>query len=139
MVFSYRLNQIHEAGALIIKELSAKQIWCFYGAMGSGKTTLIKEICKQLGVTDVVSSPTFSLVNQYKTNCGKVVYHFDFYRIKTIAEVYDIGYENYFYNNHLCLVEWPEFIEELIPQGISARIKLTVNKNGRQLQIIPTL
>lgn len=88
----------------------------FYGAMGAGKTTLIKDLCHRMGVTDEVNSPTFAIVNEYVTEEGEPVYHFDFYRIKRLEEAYDIGYENYFYSGHLCLIEWPELIEPLLPE-----------------------
>lgn len=87
----------------------------FYGTMGAGKTTLIKNLCHKMGVTDEVNSPTFAIVNEYVTDDGTPVYHFDFYRIKRIEEAYDIGYENYFYSGCLCLIEWPELIEPLLP------------------------
>ena len=88
----------------------------FYGSMGAGKTTLIKNLCHRMGVTDEVNSPTFAIVNEYVTEEGESVYHFDFYRIKKLEEAYDIGYENYFYSGNLCLIEWPEMIEPLLPQ-----------------------
>lgn len=87
----------------------------FYGMMGAGKTTLIKDLCHRMGVTDEVNSPTFAIVNEYVTVEGTPVYHFDFYRIKKLEEAYDIGYENYFYSGNLCLIEWPELIEPLLP------------------------
>ena len=88
----------------------------FYGSMGAGKTTLIKNLCHRMGVTDEVNSPTFAIVNEYVTEEGESVYHFDFYRIKKLEEAYDIGYENYFYSGYLCLIEWPEMIEPLLPE-----------------------
>lgn len=88
----------------------------FYGPMGAGKTTLIKDLCHRMGVTDEVNSPTFAIVNEYVTDEGESVYHFDFYRIKKLEEAYDIGYENYFYSGNLCLIEWPELIEPLLPE-----------------------
>ena len=90
-------------------------IIAFYGSMGAGKTTLIKNLCHRMGVTDEVNSPTFAIVNEYVTEEGESVYHFDFYRIKKLEEAYDIGYENYFYSGRLCLIEWPELIEPLLP------------------------
>ncbi len=103
------------AVATAIIELSQMhKLVAFYGQMGAGKTTLIKQICAQLGVMQEVSSPTFALVNEYETNNKQIVYHFDFYRIKNLEEVYDIGYEDYFYSNNLCLMEWPENIEALL-------------------------
>ena len=97
--------------------------------MGVGKTTFIKEICKNLLVDDNVSSPTFSIVNQYKTKENKIIYHFDFYRLETEEEAYDMGYEEYFFQNDLCLIEWPEKIEGLIPEDI---IKVILTKKGEQ-------
>lgn len=91
-------------------------IIAFYGPMGAGKTTLIKNLCHRMGVTDEVNSPTFAIVNEYVTEESESVYHFDFYRIKKLEEVYDIGYENYFYSGNLCLLEWPEMIEPLMPE-----------------------
>ncbi len=91
-------------------------IIAFYGSMGAGKTTLIKNLCHKIGVTDEVNSPTFAIVNEYVTEKGESVYHFDFYRIKKLEEAYDIGYENYFDSGNLCLIEWPEMIEPLMPE-----------------------
>jgi len=116
------------AVATAIIELSqTHKLVAFYGQMGAGKTTLIKQICAQLGVMQEVSSPTFALVNEYETNNQQIVYHFDFYRIKNLEEVYDIGYEDYFYSNNLCLMEWPENIEPLLQneQVIKVHIKPT--------------
>ncbi|MHA4893801.1 tRNA (adenosine(37)-N6)-threonylcarbamoyltransferase complex ATPase subunit type 1 TsaE [Pedobacter sp. PWIIR3] len=98
--------------AAIVKE---NKICLFYGDMGAGKTTLIKSICAALSVQETVSSPTFSIVNEYHAG-DQVIYHFDFYRIKSIQEAFDIGYEDYFYSGNICLVEWPEKIQELIPE-----------------------
>ncbi len=99
-------------------------IMAFYGQMGAGKTTLIKNICRKLGVSEEVNSPTFALVNEYFTDEGESVFHFDFYRIKKLEEVYDIGYEDYFYGDALCLLEWPELIAPLMPEHY---IKVTIN------------
>jgi len=96
---------------------TSKQINClaFYGEMGAGKTTLIKAICNELGVIENVTSPTFSLVNEYVTTENELIYHFDFYRLNKTSEAFDLGYEEYFYSGKLCLIEWPEKIEQLIP------------------------
>jgi tRNA threonylcarbamoyladenosine biosynthesis protein TsaE len=99
----------------VLDAADEKKVIAFYGEMGAGKTTLIKVICDKLGIKETVSSPTFSLVNEYYTATGEKVYHFDFYRINNISEVYDMGYEDYFYSGHYCLVEWPEKIKELLP------------------------
>ena len=101
----------------IVSAISEKRIVLFYGEMGSGKTTLIKEICKQLGVTDSMSSPTFSLVNQYQTPDHKTMYHFDLYRIKNIEECLDIGMEEYLYSGHYCFIEWPDIALPLMPSN----------------------
>ena len=92
------------------------KIFAFYGAMGAGKTTFVKALCEAMGVTDTVNSPTFAIVNEYDTPSGCPIYHFDFYRIKRLAEVYDMGYEDYFYGRGLCFIEWPELVEELLPE-----------------------
>ncbi|MDE6482979.1 MAG: tRNA (adenosine(37)-N6)-threonylcarbamoyltransferase complex ATPase subunit type 1 TsaE [Rikenellaceae bacterium] len=113
------------------------RIVLFYGSMGAGKTTLIKAVCEALGVEDTVTSPTFALVNEYRTAEDKPVYHFDFYRIERIEEAYDLGYEEYFYSGGLCLVEWPEKIEPLIPyDDPSVRlstVSITVNEKGARI------
>lgn len=105
-------------------EAKSSNLILFSGEMGAGKTTLIKELCKHLGVKDEVSSPTFSLVNEYRGTSGKI-YHFDLYRIQSEEELYDIGYEDYFYSGYLCLVEWPEMASGIIPENhISVKIRV---------------
>jgi tRNA threonylcarbamoyladenosine biosynthesis protein TsaE len=86
--------------------------------MGAGKTTMIKALCRELGVTDIVQSPSFSIINEYKTNRGEPIFHFDFYRIKKLEEVFDIGYEEYLYSGFYCFIEWPELMEELLPEDV---------------------
>ncbi len=113
----------------ILSSFKGKRLFAFQGTMGAGKTTLIKEICRQLQVVEVVNSPTFSLVNEYTTAAGGFVYHFDFYRIKKIEEAYDFGYEEYFFGEGICLIEWPEVIEELIPEDTVA-VKIDLLPNG---------
>jgi tRNA threonylcarbamoyladenosine biosynthesis protein TsaE len=108
------LNDLPIVAKAIIQLSDTHKLVAFYGQMGAGKTTLIKQICYQLGVIQEVSSPTFALVNEYETSTQQIVYHFDFYRIKNLEEVYDIGYEDYFYSNNICLMEWPENIEPLL-------------------------
>jgi len=100
----------------LLSELGNERIFAFEGKMGAGKTTLIKSFCEVLGVEDIVSSPTFSLVNVYNDSDGKNIYHFDFYRIKKLEEVFDIGYEEYFYSGDYCLIEWPEMVKQLMPE-----------------------
>ncbi|MCQ2309249.1 MAG: tRNA (adenosine(37)-N6)-threonylcarbamoyltransferase complex ATPase subunit type 1 TsaE [Bacteroidales bacterium] len=100
---------------LLLSWRDKSDIIAFYGPMGAGKTTLIKNLCHRMGVTDEVNSPTFALVNEYLTE-NDSIFHFDFYRIKRLEEVFDIGYEDYFYSGHLCLLEWPELIDPLMPE-----------------------
>ena len=123
------ISELKSAALQLIQYKKNKNIICFYGEMGVGKTTFIKEICKNLLVDDNVMSPTFSIVNQYKTKQNKIIYHFDFYRLETEEEAYDMGYEEYFFQNDLCLIEWPEKIEGLIPEDI---IKVILTKKGEQ-------
>ncbi|NQV01788.1 MAG: tRNA (adenosine(37)-N6)-threonylcarbamoyltransferase complex ATPase subunit type 1 TsaE [Bacteroidia bacterium] len=99
------------------------RIFAFYGAMGAGKTTFIKALCRELGVEDEALSPTFAIINEYHTHEDIPVYHFDFYRINKLEEVYDIGYEEYLYSGHYCFLEWPELIEELLPEET---VKVTI-------------
>lgn len=116
------LSQVSEC---LIQMSREANVIAFYGAMGAGKTTLIKNLCHKLGVSDEVNSPTFAIVNEYLDQEQNSIYHFDFYRIKKIEEAYDIGYENYFYSDSLCLIEWPEMIEPLLPDKyIRVDIKL---------------
>ncbi len=103
------------AAALSGQDDGSARIVLFYGSLGAGKTTLIKAVCEALGVEDTVTSPTFAIVNEYRTGDGEPVYHFDFYRTERVEEAYDLGYEEYFYSGKLCLVEWPEKIDALIP------------------------
>ncbi len=113
------------AAELIIERSRRRRVVAFYGEMGAGKTTLIREICLLLGVGDSVTSPTFAIVNQYVSADSETVYHFDFYRIDKIEEAFDMGYEEYFYSGRLCLVEWPEKIEPLLPED-TMRIKIEI-------------
>lgn len=115
---SFEINSVEELSQvsdLLMSWRDKSNIIAFYGPMGAGKTTLIKNLCHRMGVTDEVNSPTFALVNEYPTN-SESIFHFDFYRIKRLEEVFDIGYEDYFYSGHLCLLEWPELIDPLMPE-----------------------
>ncbi|QCX38843.1 tRNA (adenosine(37)-N6)-threonylcarbamoyltransferase complex ATPase subunit type 1 TsaE [Aureibaculum algae] len=125
---NYTIDQLQEVASQIIDSASSK-ILLFYGEMGVGKTTLIKEIVKQLGLDDVVSSPTFSLVNEYVSNEGERIYHFDFYRINDEEEALDMGVEEYFDSNNWCLIEWPENIKNLLPLKAD-KISLSANEDG---------
>jgi tRNA threonylcarbamoyladenosine biosynthesis protein TsaE len=131
---NYSLENLSEVAAELISSAKNKTL-LFYGQMGVGKTTLIKEICKQLDVLDTISSPTFSLVNEYETSKNEKVFHFDFYRITQEEEALDIGIEEYFDNNDWCLIEWPENIENLLPFN-SVEIHLSILENqNRNIQI----
>lgn len=112
------LSDLDEVADEILSSLGERSVVLFRGEMGAGKTTLISRIAARMGVEDSVTSPTFALVNQYEGRGGRRIYHFDFYRIDRIEEVYDLGYEEYFYSGDLCLVEWPEKIEELLPDDV---------------------
>lgn len=105
-----------------------EKIFVFEGEMGAGKTTFIKSFCETLGVTDVVSSPTFSIVNEYKGK-NEGIYHFDFYRIKNLNEAFDLGYEEYFYSGNICLIEWPEKVTDLLPDGF-IKVKINIAKDN---------
>lgn len=131
---TYSLEDIPVVAKQLIAAAPYKTM-LFYGEMGAGKTTLIKEIVKQLGVEEVANSPTFSIVNEYLSQKGETIYHFDFYRIEDEEEAYDIGIEEYFYSNHWSLIEWPEKVENLLPLE-SVSVYLTLNKdNTRNIQI----
>ena len=121
------LGDLADAVEQIVEMIPPDGVVALYGQMGAGKTTMIREICRQLGVVDPVTSPTFALVNEYHTEGGRIIYHFDFYRIGKIEEAYDLGYEEYFYSGNLCLVEWPEKIEELLPED---HVKFTIDITG---------
>lgn len=122
------LDRIEEAANEFVAQIGDRRIFAFYGSMGAGKTTFIKAICKQLGVKDSVSSPTFAIVNEYDSSIGPI-YHFDFYRIKNLAEVVDLGFEDYAYSGNLCFMEWPELIEELLPEN-TVNVCIKENHNG---------
>lgn len=110
-------KELEAAAAELLKRFKDNRIFAFFGEMGVGKTTFIKAICKVLDVQGVVDSPTFSIVNQYETLKGDSVFHFDFYRIKKLDEIYDLGYEDYFYSGAFCLIEWPEKMQSLLPEN----------------------
>ena len=120
------LEHIHEAAREFIAAMGDNFVFALYGKMGAGKTTFIKALCQELGVEDVVTSPTFAVINEYRSDiAGELIYHFDFYRIKKLEEVYDMGYEDYFYSGALCFIEWPELVEELLPGNT---IKVTIEE-----------
>ena len=124
------LDNIREAAKQFIAAMEDNTVFAFYGKMGAGKTTFIKAICEELGVTDVINSPTFAIVNEYRSDeTGELIYHFDFYRIKKLDEVYDMGYEDYFYSGALCFIEWPELVEEVLP-GDAVKVTIEEIEDG---------
>lgn len=124
------LDDMPAAAKQFIETIDQNTVFAFYGKMGAGKTTFIKAVCEALGVTDVVNSPTFSIVNEYRSyDTGELIYHFDFYRIKKLEEVYDMGYEDYFYSGALCFIEWPELIEDVLP-GDAVRVDIEELPDG---------
>lgn len=126
-------SQLPQVAAQLLSTFPNDRFFAFFGAMGVGKTTLIKELCAQLGVRDNVCSPTFAIINEYKERHGNSVYHFDFYRIKSIQEAYDIGYEEYFYSGDYCFTEWTEKIEELLPER-HVRVDIVEKEGVRTLK-----
>ena len=131
------MDDISAAAQQFVAAMGARRVFAFYGKMGAGKTTFIKAICEALGVEDVVTSPTFAIVNEYKASSARgdmegSVYHFDFYRIKNLREAYDIGCEEYFYSGSPCFIEWPELIEELLPED-TVRVNIEVNEDGTRI------
>lgn len=133
-----QLGLIGEAARQFISQIGTSTVFAFYGKMGAGKTTFIKAVCQELGVADVVTSPTFAIVNEYEAplpsgEAGvRHIFHFDFYRIKRLEEVYDMGYEDYFYSGSLCFIEWPELIEELLPDD-AVRVTIEEQPDGSRL------
>jgi len=125
------LDSIREAAREFIGHMGEARVFAFYGSMGAGKTTFVKAICEELGVEEVITSPTFAIVNEYEAKNSRI-FHFDFYRIKKLEEVYDMGYEDYFYSGDLCMIEWPELIEELLPED-AVKVCITEQEDGSRL------
>ena len=139
------LEHINEAAKEFVSQIGNRSVFAFYGKMGAGKTTFIKAICEELGVDDVITSPTFAIVNEYSLTIPEQssptrslshpspltskVFHFDFYRIKKLEEVYDMGFEDYFYSGSLCLIEWPELVEEVLPDD-TVKVSIVENADG---------
>ena len=136
-IASYTIKNIDELGVVskqIIELSKSHTVFCFYGNLGAGKTTLIKLICQQLQVLDTISSPTYPIINEYKTVDNKIIYHIDLYRLKTIDEVINIGIEDYLFSNHLCFIEWPDNYESLLPDD-HIKIKITKFDESRTIEI----
>jgi tRNA threonylcarbamoyladenosine biosynthesis protein TsaE len=125
------LDKIADAAQEFVAQMGNRRVFAFHGGMGAGKTTFIKAICQHLGVKDAVTSPTFAIVNEYGSDIGPI-YHFDFYRIKNLGEVMDLGFEDYAYSGNLCLMEWPELIEELLPED-TTNVHIAETENGMRI------
>lgn len=126
-------DQLAEAARQFVGQMGDDTVFAFYGKMGAGKTTFVKAVCECLGVEDVITSPTFAIVNEYTSaTTGDAIYHFDFYRIKKLEEVYDMGYEDYFYGGSLCFLEWPELIEDLLPED-ATKVTIEETENGARV------
>lgn len=124
------LDTIREGARQFVAAMGERTVFAFYGKMGAGKTTFIKAVCEELGVADVINSPTFAIVNEYRSETtAELIYHFDFYRIKKLEEVYDMGYEDYLYSGARCFIEWPELIDDLLP-GDAVRVEITEEPDG---------
>lgn len=123
------LEQINNAARQFIDNIGDRKVFAFYGKMGAGKTTFTKAICEELQVSDVITSPTFAIINEYESPEAGTIYHFDFYRIKKLEEVYDMGYEDYFYSGRLCFIEWPELVEDLLPENVT-KVTIVENEDG---------
>ena len=126
------IDHIREAAREFIEHIGDRRVFAFYGKMGAGKTTFVKAICEELGVDDVITSPTFAIINEYTSAKDDTIFHFDFYRIKKLEEVYDMGYEDYFYSGALCFIEWPELIEEILPDD-AVRVSITEQDDGSRI------
>ena len=126
------IDDIARAAGRFIDNMPQGKVFAFYGKMGAGKTTFIKAICEELGVKDVITSPTFAIVNEYEGDGNATIYHFDFYRIKKLDEVYDMGYEEYFFSGNPCFIEWPELIEDLLPEDVT-KVTIEEAEDGSRL------
>jgi len=125
-------KQLSSSAKKFLKHYGENKIFAFYGTMGAGKTTIIKAICEALGAVDIISSPTFTLVNEYRTNNGETIYHIDFYRIKNLEEVFDFGVEEYLSGDSYCFMEWPELVGDILPPG-TVNVRITVNDKEQRI------
>lgn len=126
------LQEINDAARKFIQEMGSNKVFAFYGSMGAGKTTFIKAICEEMGVTETVSSPTFAIINEYRDKQSRPIFHFDFYRINKLEEAFDFGYEDYFYSGNLCFIEWPELVESILPDN-AVKIAIRVTDEGDRI------
>ena len=131
MEIKFKEEDIKQASRQFVESMGDNTVFAFYGKMGAGKTTFIKAVCEELGVDDTVTSPTFAIVNEYEAAQGRPIYHFDFYRIKKVSEAYDMGCEEYFYSGHPCFIEWPELIEEVLPEE-TVNVTIEALPNGER-------
>lgn len=126
------LDKISDAATKFVAQMGNNTVFAFHGEMGAGKTTFIKAICEKLGVEDQITSPTFAIVNEYRSNSGELIYHFDFYRIKNESEAFDFGYEDYFYSGSICFIEWPEKVDSLLPHDV-VNVTISESENGKRI------
>lgn len=126
------IETIGVAAKQFVESIGTRKVFAFYGEMGAGKTTFIKAVCKELGVTEIVSSPTFAIINEYKRDDGDPIYHFDFYRIRKLEEVFDFGYEDYLYSSFICFIEWPELVEPILPPD-TVRLSISEKPDGSRV------
>lgn len=126
------ITAIRPAARKFISRTGDRRVFAFYGGMGAGKTTFIKAVCEELGVKETVASPTFAIINEYRGGNGEPIYHFDFYRIRTLEEVFDFGYEDYLYSGYLCFIEWPELVENILPED-TVRLMIRETDHGRRV------
>lgn len=130
------LEVLQSAARKFMDQMGDRNIFAFYGGMGAGKTTFIKAVCKELGVSETVASPTFAIINEYRRGSGEPIYHFDFYRIHKLEEVFDFGYEDYLYSGHTCFIEWPELVEQILPVDT---VKLSIRETDNGSRIIESM
>ena len=130
------ISEIPQAARRFLAEMGDHSVIAFYGAMGAGKTTFIKAVCEALDVKGTITSPTFAIINEYRDGEENSVYHFDFYRIKKIEEVFDFGYEDYFYSGNRCFIEWPELVEPLLPENV---LRISIRETEDGVRVLETI